>query len=87
MAVSGAGEPVEFALAAGSESNIEVFKDLELDLAEGSTIHADKGYTDYGHEDFLEEVGLHLKAQRKKNSKRPMPMWKEFVGKPVRQDI
>lgn len=58
-----------------------------MDLPEGSTILADKGYTDYDYEDLLKEVGLHLKAQRKKNSKRPMPMWEEFLGKPVRQYI
>jgi hypothetical protein len=54
---------------------VSVFKDLELDLPEGSSILADKAYTDYDYEDLLEEVGLHLKAQRKKNSKRPMPVW------------
>jgi hypothetical protein len=30
---------------------------------------------------------LHLKAQRKKNSKRPMAAWEEFLGKPIRQYI
>jgi hypothetical protein len=75
LVTTGAGEPVEFSLAAGSEADVSVFKDLELDLPEGSTILADKAYTDYDYEDLLEEVGLHLKAQRKKNSKRPMPVW------------
>ena len=87
LVVTGAGEPVEFSLAAGSESDVKVFKDLELDLPEGSIVYADKAYTDYDHEDLLEEVGLHLKAQRKKNSKRPMPAWQEFLGKPARQYI
>jgi hypothetical protein len=87
LVVSGAGEPVEFSLVAGSEADVSVFKDLELDLPEGSIIHADKAYTDYDYEDLLEEVGLHLKAQRKKNSKRPMAAWEEFSGKPVRQYI
>jgi hypothetical protein len=88
LVVTQAGEPVEFALAAGSEADVSVFKDLELDLLpEGSIICADKAYTDYDYEDLLEEVGLHLKAQRKKNSKRPMPPWEEFLGKPVRQYI
>ncbi len=85
LVVTGAGEPVEFSLAAGSEADITVFK--ELDLPEGSIIFADKAYTDYDYEDLLEEVGLHLKAQRKKNSKRPMPAWEEFLGKPIRQYI
>jgi hypothetical protein len=87
LVVSGSGEPVEFSLAAGSESDITVFKRMNLELPEGAIIHADKGYTEYDHEDFLKEVGLELKAQRKKNSKRPMPAWEEFLGKPTRQYI
>ncbi len=87
LVVTGAGEPVEFSLAAGSEADVAIFKELDLDLPEGSIILADKAYTDYDYEDLLEEAGLHLKAQRKKNSKRPMPMWEEFLGKPIRQYI
>jgi transposase len=87
LVVTGAGEPVEFSLAAGSEADITIFKELELDLPEGSIIHADKAYTDYDYEDLLEEVGLHLKSQRKKRSKRPMAAWEEFLGKPIRQYI
>jgi hypothetical protein len=87
LLVTGAGEPVEFSLAAGSEADVTIFKELELDLPEGSIVLADKAYTDYDYEDLLEEVGLHLKAQRKKNSKRQMPMWEEFLGKPIRQYI
>jgi hypothetical protein len=87
LVVSAKGEPVEFSLAAASEADISVFKEMSLELPEGSIICADKGYTDYHYEDFLEEVGLHLKAQRKKNSKRPMPAWEEFLGKPIRQYI
>ena len=87
LVVSSKGEPVEFSLAAASEADIAVFKELGLQLPEGSIICADKGYTDYHYEDLLEEVGLHLKAQRKKRSKRPMPAWEEFLGKPIRQYI
>jgi hypothetical protein len=87
LVVTEAGEPVEFALAAGSEADVTIFKELELDLPEGSIICADKAYTDYDYEDLLEEVGLHLKAQRKKNSKRPMAAWEEFLSKPIRQYI
>ncbi len=42
-------------MEAASEADIiKVFKNLELDLLlpEGSTIFADKGYTDYDHEDL-----------------------------------
>ncbi|MDX6381566.1 MAG: hypothetical protein QOI57_2590, partial [Rubrobacteraceae bacterium] len=40
-------------------------------------------YTDYHYEDLLKEVGLYLKAQRRKNSKRPMAAWEEFLSKPI----
>jgi hypothetical protein len=30
---------------------------------------------------------VRLKAQHKKNSKRPMPAWEEFLGKLIRQYI
>ena len=79
---SASGEPVEFTLAAASESDIRLFKELKLELPEGSIICADKGYADYHYEDLLEDVGLHLKAQRKKNSKRAMPLWEEFWANP-----
>ena len=87
LVVSGRGEPVEFSLAAASEADVKLLKELGLDLPEGSIIHADKGYTDYHYEDLLKEVGLHLKAQRKKRSKRPMAPWEEFLSKPTRQYI
>jgi hypothetical protein len=88
VVVTGAGEPVEFSLAAGSEPDVAVFKELNLDLLpEGSIVCADKAYNDYEYEDLLKEVGLHLKAQRKKRSKRPMPTWEEFLSKPIRQYI
>jgi Transposase DDE domain len=87
LVVSGKGEPVEFSLAPASEVDIGVFKEMSLELPEGSILCADKGYTDYHYEDLLQEVGLHFKAQRKKNSKRAMPAWEEFLAKPIRQYI
>jgi hypothetical protein len=57
---------------------VKLLKELGLDLPEGSIIHADKGYTAYHYEDLLKEIGLRLKAQRKKGSKRPMALWEEF---------
>ena len=55
--VRGKGEPVEFSLAAGSEADVKLLKELGLELPEGSIIHAEKGYTDYHYEDLLKEVG------------------------------
>lgn len=71
LVVSGAGEPVEFALAAGSEVD-EGAQGLEPGLARRFDHFGDKASTDYDYEVLLEEVDLLLKAQRKKSSKRPM---------------
>ncbi len=88
LLVTGNGEPVEFVLAAGADSDISTFKSFALDLPAGSVIYADKGYTDYQEEDLLQEAGsLTLLAQRKKNSKRPHPAWVEFLAHPVRKRI
>ena len=58
-----------------------IFDELGLDLPEGSTIYAEKSYTDYDYGDLLlKEAGLHLKVQRKKNSKRPLLAWEEFLA-------
>ena len=70
MLVTVDGKPIEFILSPGSCADIKAFKGLDLDLPEGAVIYADKAYTDYEEEDFLAEVGIALKAQRKKNSKR-----------------
>ncbi|MGI9047836.1 MAG: IS982 family transposase [Rubrobacteraceae bacterium] len=87
LLLSGTGEPVEFSLAAGSEADVKVFKELDLDLPSGSTIHADKGYTDYHYEDLLEEVGMNLLSQRRKRSRRPHSACTDFLAKPIRQYI
>ncbi len=62
LVVSDKGDPVEFSVAAASEADVKLLKELGLDLPEGSIICADRGYTDYHYEDLLKEVGLHLKA-------------------------
>jgi hypothetical protein len=87
LVVSEAGEPVEFSVAPASEADVKVFKEMDLELPQGATIHADKGYTDYHYEDLLEEVGVKLLSQRKKGSKRPHSACTEFLAKPLRQYI
>jgi hypothetical protein len=74
-------------LAPGAAADIAIFKDFDLDLPQGSIIYADKAYNDYGWEDLLHEAGITLQPQRKKNSKRPLSLWQEFVGKSVRQRV
>nr|WP_276957689.1 hypothetical protein [Allomeiothermus silvanus] len=43
---------------------------LPLDLAEGSELYVDRGYTDYQAEDDLQAQGIQLRPIRKHNSKR-----------------
>jgi hypothetical protein len=88
LLITGLGEPVEFALTPGSIADQVGFRHLELDLPPGSIIHADKGYNDYGEEDLLLQAGeITLQPLRKRNSKRPMPLWVEFLAKPIRQQV
>ena len=71
MLVTKNGEPVEFIIEPGATSDIVVARSFKFDLAKGSKIHADKGYTDYQFEDHLEfSKQVHLLARRKSNAKR-----------------
>ncbi len=88
LLITGQGEPVEFVLTPGSIADPTGFRHLELELPPGSLIHADKGYNDYGEEDLLREAGgIILQPLRKRNAKRVMPPWVEFVSKPIRQQV
>ena len=72
----------------GSTADVTALKLLDLDLPPGSRLHGDRAYTDYQQEDLLQEAGaVTLQPQRKKNAKRVLPLWLEFLGKPVRQRI
>lgn len=71
MIVTSQGIPVEFTFSCGSESDIRGFRRLECDLPRGSTIYADRAYTDYLQEELLKEsVDINLIPKRKMNSKR-----------------
>jgi hypothetical protein len=71
MIVTASGEPVEFLIAPGAESDLTVMKQQRFDLPPGSICYGDKIYNDYKYEDFLREAaGIILKPVRKKNSKR-----------------
>lgn len=71
MIVTASGEPVEFLIAPGSESDLALLKQLDFDLPPGSVCYADKIYNDYKWEDLLwETADIILKPIRKKNSVR-----------------
>jgi len=88
LLITGSGHPVEFVLTPGSAADVSTFKELPLDVELGAVIYGDRAYTDYQEEDLLQEAArITLRAQRKKNSKRPLPLCLEFLGKPIRQRI
>jgi IS5 family transposase len=65
------GFPVEFVITPGACSDIKGFRKLDLDFESNSIIYADKAYTDYKLEDFLNDhANIKLIAHRKCNSKR-----------------
>ena len=75
-------------LTPGATSDLHGLKGWPLDLSEGAVVHGDRAYTDYQEEDLLQEAGgIVLRSQRKRNAKRPLPAWLEFLAKPVRQRV
>ncbi len=88
MITSKNGSPVEFSLAAGSESDIKIFKEMSLDLPAGSKIYADKAYNDYGYEDLAyEAANIQIIAQRKDNSKRKISTALNYILSVTRKRI
>ena len=52
---------------------MRAFKRFALDIPKGSIIYGDRTYNNYDFEDFLSDhAEIHLIAQRRKNSKRPL---------------
>ena len=63
--------PVEFYIKPASYSDISIARKFKFDVALKSKIHADKGYTDYEFEDYLElQRNISFVVQRKNNAKR-----------------
>jgi hypothetical protein len=87
LLVTATGEPVEFCLAPGSESDLLPFREFSLDLPEGSVIYADKLYNDYHYEDLLREIGIEFQPLRKKNSKRKREGWEEYLCQHARKQV
>lgn len=87
LIVTATGQPVEFALAPGAESDLPVFRSLPLDLPERATICADKLYNDYLFEDVLLEEEIFFRPLRKKNSKRPREPWETYLLQHARKRV
>jgi hypothetical protein len=73
LLVTEQGEPVEFFLTPGADSDVGCLDLFDFDLPPDSVIYADRIYNNYELEDVMEMADLHLQPMRKKNSKRPFP--------------
>jgi hypothetical protein len=58
---------------------VEGLEYFDFDLPAGSQLYADKAYTDYELEDVRKEADLHLLPMRKRNSKRPLSPWMQYL--------
>ena len=87
LVMTTSGLPVEVMLAPGSEADITAFRRLRLGLPEGAHIFADAGYLDQHEEALLQEADLHLVAQHRRNTKRPLAPWVAYFARRERKYI
>jgi hypothetical protein len=74
------GQPIEMFLTPGSCGDVEALKSFSFALPAQAIVYGDKAYNDYEIEDLLREVDqIVLQPIRKKNSKRALPPYVEFV--------
>ncbi len=81
------GLPVEVMLAPGAEADITAFRCLPVDLPPKAHVFADAGYLDQHEEALLKDAELVLVAQRRHNSKQPLPVWVSYFAKGRRKRI
>jgi hypothetical protein len=80
LMVTAQGQPVDCLLTPGSYSDVKALQAFQFNIPEGSSVYADKAYTDYDMEDLMKEsVYIELSPIRKKNSKRVTPPYRAFV--------
>ena len=73
MVVSSEGRPIETKIRAGSESDVTVLWQMELDIPDKAILYADGAYNCFALEDVLREEGIQFMAKRgfrAKNRKR-----------------
>jgi hypothetical protein len=79
LIVTETGQPVEIMLSPASFFDGSGLYAFDFDLPNGSQIVGDKAYNNYAVEDLLEPAGLRLTPFRKKNSKRSVPPWVQYL--------
>ncbi|GAK59391.1 transposase [Candidatus Vecturithrix granuli] len=88
MIVTASGEPVEFILRPGAESDVSVYKALHFDLPAGATCFSDKMDNDYTHEDLLREATrIDRQPSCKRHSKRQISYHDERYKQVMRKHV
>ena len=88
MIVTASGQPVEFILRPGSESDVAVFKDFNFDLPLKARCYADKMSNDYAQEALLQEaLGIQFEPLRKRNSTKETSYLNEHYKATIRKRI
>jgi IS5 family transposase len=71
MITNTSGQPLEFIITPASVADITALKIMDINLGQNSKLYADKAYTDYAFEDYLEDIEkIILIPDRKANLKR-----------------
>ena len=92
LIVTAKGQPIEAFLTPGSKNDVGALKRFDFDLPEGAGVYGDKAgdkaYNDYDFEDLLERAaGIDLLPLRKKNSKRSVPAYVEYLQHTYRKRV
>ena len=87
LLVTAQGQPVEFFLTPGEDTDTSGLHWYQFDVPHGTTVLGDKAFNHYGIEDDLASVGITLAPLRKKNSKRAIPPWETYVRSVARKYI
>ena len=79
MIITSDGIPVEFTFTTGNVHDLDGFKQMPVNLPQGSEILADAAYTDYLLEEMILDDAVQLLPARKSNSKKPHNPCTEYL--------
>ncbi len=88
LLVTAGGQPVEMALAPGSEADIAAFRQMRLDLPQGARVFADAAYLDGPYARAAgQSARIALVAQRRGNSLDPLAPWVAYLCDRTRKRV
>ena len=78
LVVTKDGQPVEFFLTPGADSDVACLDLFDFDLPPSSEVYADRIYVNYALEDVLNEADILFKPLRKKSLTRQWEPWERY---------